>query len=226
MEEKHGWTITAARGSILTTRFRGEILLEFDMSSFLPNDKVSRPAQQENGHIALSYIGNDNTSEDSFSQGSVGRQFFADRITKRLLEIEQREWKVQDLLTFVSDCWTTASAVTKEEDHLNMHFPTGVVVSAGDALSIRSTMLLPNLATKVEVLFDVDCGFAKGENILLVKPTARVVYGERYNQPRMCEFLAASISASVSLEKVEGKMSWCEAVQDLEQRLIARGKKS
>ena len=56
-----------------------------------------------------------------------------------------------------------------------------------------------------------------------VKTDVKVVYGEKYDQPKMGEFLGMWTGGKVG--GMEDVAKWAEGVEDLRVRLIKRGKK-
>ncbi|KAK5006841.1 hypothetical protein LTR39_005554, partial [Cryomyces antarcticus] len=75
--------------------------------------------------------------------------------------------------------------------------------------------------TKVSVSFEIGAAVGGGKRGAVVetnvKADVRVVYGEKYDEGKMTEFLGKKLSGSV-----EG---WVEGVAELRGKLIARGKK-
>ena len=91
-----------------------------------------------------------------------------------------------------------------------------------DAMVVRASILLRAMRTKVEVRFDVRVKSGEGVAPLGidVKSSAKVCYGEGLKEKKMMEFLESKIKG------VEGRGFWVRAVRELEERLIARGKKA
>ena len=99
---------------------------------------------------------------------------------------------------------------------------TEATIMSDEVMAIRSLILLKAMRTKVEVVFEVKVSSGEGvEDLGLdVKANARVVYGEGLNEKKMSEFLESKI------KRMEERGIWVRAVGDLEERLIARGKKT
>ena len=91
-----------------------------------------------------------------------------------------------------------------------------------EAMVVRASILLRAMRTKVEVGFEVRVRSGEGAAPLgiNVKSSARVCYGEGLKEKKMMEFLESKIKG------VDGKGVWARAVRELEDRLIARGKKA
>jgi len=84
---------------------------------------------------------------------------------------------------------------------------------------------LPVVGTKMLVDFEVLATVENMEMLVKVLPRARVVYGEKYKEDRMTEFLRGRVERSVAESGSEGAASWADAVKDLRNRLIAQGRK-
>ena len=78
------------------------------------------------------------------------------------------------------------------------------------------------MRTKVEVVFEVKV--RSGEVVAAlgvgVKVNAKVCYGENLKEKNMADFLESRVKG------VEGPGVWVTAVGELEEKLIARGKRS
>ena len=92
-------------------------------------------------------------------------------------------------------------------------------------MAIRSFILLNAMKTKVEVVFEVKVRSGDGVACLNVgvKSNAKVCYGEGLNEKKMGEFLESKIAGKGKGAKERGV--WAKAVGELEERLVARGKK-
>lgn len=100
-------------------------------------------------------------------------------------------------------------------------------------------MLVAPLQTRVEVVLTLSAlspggGGGGGGLEVVVVPEVRVVYGESFNVGKMTEFLAGRIGnvggggggggKEGDDGKEGGEMGWDEAVLELYQRLLAKGK--
>jgi kinetochore protein Spc7/SPC105 len=225
LENKYGWTITTCDGNAPTMSFHREIELTFDMGSFLPNRR-SKALKARNSPVDVVYIGD--LSEHNPSPYSVEKQFFIQRIKMHLQGLRQGQVHVKDLLTSVGTSWCQARAVTEEIRLLNHVCFTEAMVTSERGLSVKSTLILGRLATKIHVVFDIAMSADNASAAVEVQPTASVAYGERFNEGKMGEYLAARIGEKVTgdgMEK-EAKGSWARAVKSLRDRLVAQGKSS
>ena len=135
----------------------------------------------------------------------------------RLQCLIQHLTPIKDVLAFISSAWDQATTVSAEVKALNLTYITTPQIQSDDILGVKANILLNNMRTKVEALFEVRVG---GDGLGLsvdLKPFARVVYGEILKEAKMGEFLAQKIG--------QKGISWAEAVRELEGRLITRGKK-
>ena len=152
---------------------------------------------------------------------------------------------MKDILTFVQTTWSLADTVAEETRILNLRYITTATILSETALAVKATVLLPALErkTKVEVQFLVDIspsssrasdgvdgsGIVRGLDGVQarVESSAKVVYGEKFNEEKMGDFLRGRIVGEVTgaMEKGEAKGSWGVAVGELAARLgVGRGK--
>ena len=78
------------------------------------------------------------------------------------------------------------------------------------------------MKTKVEIVFEISVRSGEGVDALGVdvKANAKVCYGENLKEKNMAEFVESRIKG------VQGPGVWVNAVGELEEKLIARGKKT
>ncbi len=118
--------------------------------------------------------------------------------------------------------------VVEDINSLTLNCPTEVSKTSDSSIVVRATLLLVPLSSKVELQFHVAANTGVNGLEILVDPQASVVYGERFNEKKMSEFLHSRVGVSGSSPQEKdgkGKQSWSEAVAELEERLLARGKK-
>ena len=108
---------------------------------------------------------------------------------------------------------------------LGVHFRTEPAILSDENMAVNSSVLLRATKTKVNVAFEV--GIRSGEGVagldVTVKPSARIVYGEPLNRKKLGDFLEQRLVARKA-EHGEGTR-WVQVVGELEERLIARGRK-
>ena len=100
---------------------------------------------------------------------------------------------------------------------------TDELILSDERMAIDAFIILANLKTKVRARFLVEANMALGGLITATKVEAKVVYGERYDEAKMSEFLSQFTGSSVG--NVEEMRRWAEGVEDLKGRLLKRGKK-
>lgn len=98
-------------------------------------------------------------------------------------------------------------------------------------MAVRTTVLLAALKTKVELMFNIHGQSTPTGIEFTIKPEARVVYGEQFKVDKIIEFLQMKIGTVVDSEHAYGDgersnlMTWSDTVVELQERLLARGKK-
>ncbi|KAG4412265.1 hypothetical protein IFR04_014591 [Cadophora malorum] len=223
IEKEHGWTITGVSGTTTSMTYRKEIELVFDASSFLANDSSSPAKQPVNSRIDLWYIGANR--EMNPLPLTAEKDFFLQSIRDHIRGLNQSKTQVKDLLNSVSVSWNKASKVVDDIRLLTISCPTEVSKTSDDSIAIKSSLLIGPLTTKVEIVFHLTS--TSGENGINVEisPRATVVYGERFNEPKMGEFLLNRCGDVVEEKGQTTKEFWGNAVAELGEKLLARGRK-
>ncbi|KAH7327069.1 putative kinetochore protein spc7 [Rhexocercosporidium sp. MPI-PUGE-AT-0058] len=223
MEKEHGWTITGVSGTTTSMTYRKEIELVFDASSFLENNSGSPTKQPVSSRIDLWYIGANR--ELNPLPLTAEKDFFLQSIRDHIRGLPQSQTQVKDLLNAVSVSWNKASKVVEDIRLLTISCPTEVSKTSDDSILIKSSLLIGPLTTKVEINFHLTS--TSGENGIDVEisPRASVVYGERFNEPKMGEFLLNRCGDVVEEKGHSTKDSWGNAVAELGEKLLARGRK-
>ena len=139
--------------------------------------------------------------------------------------LQQSQTKVKDLLAFVSSSWEIASTIAEQARVLGVSYITEPTITSDEIIAIRSFILLNAMRTKVEIVFEVKVRSGDGVASLNlgVKASAKVCYGEGLKEKAMGDFLDSKIAGKG--KGVKGKGVWAKAVKELEERLVARGKK-
>lgn len=237
LEATHGWTITAVNELALTMTYNRTLQLFFTPKAFLPKGSKSVTGAGENAPISLTYIAD--ARENRPQPLTTEKRFFLQIIRAQLQCLQQSSTKTKDLLHFVAESWQSACAIADEARVLGISYITEATITSDEAMAIRSVILLTPMRTKVEVGFEVKVrsGAGSGEDGVVdaltvgVQATAKVVYGESLKEKKMGEFLESKIKGSSSLTTTtngEGERRrglWAEAVRELEERCLARGKK-
>lgn len=194
--------------------------LFFTPASFRSSES---PAKLENSPISLTYIAD--AHEYHPQPLTTEKRFFLQIMRAQLQCLQQSQTKVKDLLAFVSSSWETASTIAEQARVLGVSYITEPTITSDEAMAIRSFILLNAMKTKVEVVFEVKVRSGDGVASLSVgvKSRAKVCYGEGLKEKKMGEFLESKIAVKGKGAKESGV--WAKAVGELEQRLVARGKK-
>lgn len=220
LEDAHGWTIVSAAESAITMTFNRTLQLFFTPASFKSNNSS---AESENSPISLTYIAD---AHEYHSQPlTTEKRFFLQIMRAQLQCLQQSRTKVKELLTFVSTGWEIASTIAEQARVLGVSYITDPTITSDEVMAIRSLILLNAMKTKVEVVFEVKVRSGDGVASLAVgvKSTAKVCYGEGLKEKKMGDFLESKIARKGKGGKERGV--WAKAVGELEERLVARGKK-
>lgn len=109
---------------------------------------------------------------------------------------------------------------------LGISYITESMILSDEVMKVQSILLLRDIRTKVELGFEVRV--KDGEKVLeshiTVRPSARVMYGEELKEKRMVEFLDQRINVKRGQGQADTGI-WAKVVGELEEKLIARGKK-
>ena len=171
--------------------------------------------------ISLTYIAD--VHEQHPQALTTERRFFLQIMRAQLQCLPQSRTKIKDLLDFVSGTWEQALKIAEEARILGISYITDATIISDEAMHVRSVVLLRDMRTKVDVRFHVTMSGMENatERRVIVRPCTKVLYGEELKEKKMTEFLD---------QKTEGWKgvvagSWAGAVRELEEKLIARGKK-
>jgi len=132
---------------------------------------------------------------------------------------------VKDLLKAVSVAWNKVNSVQDDIHLLNVSCPTEIAKTSDNSILVKSMLLIGPLTTKVEIAFHLTCHSREDGINVEVSPSATVVYGERFNEPKMREFLLNRCGDDVEEKGQTTKVSWGAAVTELGDKLLARGRK-
>jgi kinetochore protein Spc7/SPC105 len=203
--------------------YQKEIELVFDASSFLSTKVNTAGKRSQNSRIDLWYIGANR--ELNPLPLTTEKEFFLQSIRDHVRGLPQAQTPIKDLLTAVSVSWNKATTVVDDIRLLNVSCPTEITKTSDESIMIKSALLIGPLTTKVEISFHLTS--RSGENGIDVEvcPRAAVVYGERFNEPKMGEFLLNRCGDAVEEKGAGTKFSWGAAVAELADKLLARGRK-
>lgn len=221
IEREHGWAITGVSGTTTSMTYRKEIELVFDAGSFKTSGSPKQ--QQSNSRIDLWYIAA-NRELDPLPL-TVEKDFLLQNIRDHIRGLPQAKTPVKDILHAVSSAWNKANAVQDDIRLLKISCPTTIAKTSDNSILVKSTVLIGPLESKVEVAFHLTCQSDDVGISVEVSPSAKVVYGERFNEPKMAEFLLNRCGDEVEEKGHTTKMRWGNAVAELGQKLLARGRK-
>lgn len=227
LEQQYGWAITSAADGTLTMTYKRTLQLYFCPHSFQSSGYhvEGAPVQANaNAPISLAYIAD--AHEYHPHPLTTEKRFFLQIMRAQLQFLEQPKVKVNELLTFVSGGWEKACRIAEEARVLSGQYITGSTILSDESLAVKCVILLREMKTKVEVVFEV--GVRSGAGAagidIAVQPTARLVYGEQLDAKKIGDFLEQRIGGKRKEKGADGGR-WAQAVKELDERLVARGKK-
>lgn len=224
-EKQYGWTITGVTGTVTSMTYRKEIELVFDASSFLSERLHSTESEKKpvNSRIDLWYIGA--SREINPIPATPEKNFFLQCIRDHVRGLCQADTSIKDLLNAVGASWNKSRTVVDDIRLLNVSCPTELLKTSDNSITIRSMLLIAPLASKVEIEFSLTSESGEKGIEVKVEPSGRVVYGERFNEGKIGQFLLTRCGGVVEQREERKMMSWGSAVAELGDKLLARGRK-
>jgi kinetochore protein Spc7/SPC105 len=220
MEREYGWTITGVSGTTTSMTYRKEIELVFDAASFANGTRKKNAA---NSRVDLWYIAANRASCPVPLTPEL--DFFLKNIRDHVRGLPQAQTHVRTLLIAVSTAWNKANAVANSIRLLRVSCPTEIMKTSDNSMLVKPMLLIAPLTSKVEITFQVTCHSSIDGINIGISPSAAVVYGERFNEPKMREFLLNRCGNHIEERGQATKVSWGAAVAELEEKLLARGRK-
>ena len=260
LERKHGWAIVGADSGNVRMTYKRKIELVFDAAAWGPNSQHDARQEAEVKYYRPSsrpiHSLHDGVAMEDMSLIEPVESFFLDAIKTRVQGLPREGTRHKQLLGVVSGAWDTALLATLNVRMLNTTHKTRVVRHGDDGKTMQITcqVLIRPLKTKVEVCFTVAAAASGSEQTLHfgVSTRAQVLYGERFNEQKMGEFLrvrlaehaddddaAAAADAAektkeeerkkclgqIGAAKITKNVLWVDAVGELQKSLISRAKK-
>ncbi|RKF54220.1 putative chromosome segregation protein [Erysiphe neolycopersici] len=236
IEELYGWTITDVSSTKMSMTYQKEIRLVFNVLFFTENMRPKR--ELIDPQINIEYVGS--TQKSHLLSVITKTEFFIPCIKKYVQqEAIQKQFNVRVLLDFVSKSWKKAEKIAQDIHLLTLSCPTEIIELAETSMAIRSTLLIGPLTTKVAFTFYLSANNNNNDNNdnndnntieisqevdFVIKTKASVIYGERFNELKMAEFLINRCgNDTINITK---SSSWGDAVEELGEKLLARGRKS
>ncbi|PQE13516.1 Spc7 kinetochore protein [Rutstroemia sp. NJR-2017a WRK4] len=222
IEKKHGWTITGVSGTTTSMTYRKQIELVFDASSFKSNASATT-SKPVNTRIDLWYIAANR--ENNPLPLTPEKEFLLQCIRDHIRSYPQSQTEIKTLLNAVSSAWNKTSRVADDLELLNIICPTETTKTSDTSILVKSMLLIAPLTTKVEIALNLKCQSSEDSFVIEIDPSAKVVYGERFNEPKMREFLLNRLGNHVEEKGQGSSVSWGDAVAELGDKLLARGRK-
>ena len=220
LEKEHGWTIAGVSGTTISMTYRKEIELVFDAASF---SNSARTKRAPNSRVDLWYIAV--TRESRSAPLTPELDFFLKNIRDHVRGLPQAQTTIRTLLREVSTAWNKANAVATSIRLLKVSRPTEITKTSDNSILVKSTLLIAPLTTKVEITFQLTCHGGIGGINVSISSSAAVVYGERFNEQKMGEFLLSRCGNHIEEKGQATKVSWGAAAAELGEKLLARGRK-
>ncbi|KAL1616460.1 hypothetical protein SLS54_008362 [Diplodia seriata] len=237
LEKEHGWLITSASASAesktVTMTYRNDLQLFFHPDAFAPHaaaaaaaDPSSSASSPSGRPISLTYIGD--------APLSTTKRFFLQVLRATLHSLPQASTRAAHLLAHVARGWDACRAVAADARRLALAHAVDEAILSDERLAVSAAVLLPQVQSKVAVSFEIavdtyntndgDEGRDLAQGLRTrVNVRAQAVYGEAYKEAKMAAFLQQCVGEEV---RVGGRPGWGEAVGDLRERLVARGRKA
>jgi kinetochore protein Spc7/SPC105 len=177
-----------------------------------------------NAPISLTYVGDqDHISNSRPRPLTTTKRFFLQLLRAHLHSITQSQTSISTLLKTITSVWNIALSVAEAVRLLEQVCLTDEMILSDERIAIDAFIILADLKTKVRARFVVEANMACDNLVTATRVEARVVYGERYDENKMSEFLSQFTGSSIG--SVEEMSRWAEGVEDLKGRLLKRGKK-
>lgn len=203
--------------------YQREIELSFDVNILLLPTSTPIEKLPSSLPVHLNLIGLDQSFD--YLPRDTENEFFSICMLDYLRGIKYGEKTAKSLLDSVSTSWNKVKKVLNEIDLLSLSYQTETSIESVSSLKIKSTLLLVPLATKILISFLL--GIKSGDNGINIEitPKIRVIYGERFNEPKMEEFIRSRCGDVVAGIGRATTPSWKDTVDELGKKLFARGKK-
>jgi kinetochore protein Spc7/SPC105 len=219
LEQTLGWSLISASESSITIA-HADLHLTFDPHSWMTQSNTPDP-ESPNSPVHLTYVGP--LRDKPHHPRATLRRFFLQVLRAHTLSLPQYRTRASTLLAVVRAGSDLAQRVDAALAALSVMGVTEACIEGDERVALRSVLLLPELRTKVHVRFAIDVAIM-GEAVEgRVRVSANVVYGEKYDEPKMADFLEKFIQGRVgSSDEVR---QWADGVEDLKSRLLRRGRR-
>jgi len=212
--------MASASPNTLTLTYLTDLELFFHLSSFQSSSETEQP----NAPISLSYVGDEERTSNLKPRSlTTTKRFFLQLLRAHLHSIPQYQTPIASLLNVISSGWNAALALSEAVRVLNLSCMNDEVILSDERMAVDTMLLLPTLQTKVKARFEIAASPVGEAMETNVQVQAQVVYGERYDEAKMGEFLTGFAGGPIG--SIEGMGRWAEGIEDLRVRLIRRGRK-
>ncbi|KAF2402789.1 Spc7-domain-containing protein [Trichodelitschia bisporula] len=220
IEQRTGWSVVAVTASpkTLTLKYRSDLELFLNPDAFIT--KKASPASGPNSPISLTYVGDVSQPSSRARPLTTTKRFFLQLLRAHVHALPQCETRVQTLTGTISAVWDAALRIAEGVRKLDLVFMTKEVILGDETMAVDTVLLLTKLKTKVQIRFEVVARLGEGTVSVEVGVKAKVAYGERYDEAKMSEFLKQFVNGGD-----DDAIRWVTGMEDLQARLIKRGKK-
>lgn len=196
----------------MSLAYKREIEIVFDVTAFR--------GHRANSTIDIWYIAVNR--EQNPLPKTAEKEFFLQTIRDHARALPHDSTEVSHFLRSVQTAWDKANFVSSQIERLNATFPTTVRRTSDSSIAITTSLLLVPLESRVEVKLNLYTE-TNGDGLeMILKPEAKVMYGEHFNVPKVADFLSTRIGKAVGA----GEEQWSDVMVELHGRLIARGRKA
>jgi kinetochore protein Spc7/SPC105 len=214
LEDKYGWTITGIDGNVLTLVYKQRVELVFDINCFVSNAGQTAPIQRD-GPLTV------RLAFEPIQAEALEYGFFNSILQRYLLSFDQSATQVRHLLQTVSQFWDKVEILLEERRLLHTKCFTTPIVE-DDKLQFQSILFLRELKTKAHAIIEIS---VTNDAVIEIQPQMKLVYGEKFNEGKMTQFLQTRISPTLEVYEKKDCGSWRNAVAELANKLILQKRK-
>jgi kinetochore protein Spc7/SPC105 len=221
LEGRHSWSLVSLNGPAVTLAHKKILQLTFHPSAFISNSSAPS-SSSPNADISLRYVGPEDI--DASTPSATAKRFFLQLLRAKVYAIPQCHTRVSELVRFIQQGWDLCARAEEAVRALEVTCVSDVFICGDEKLAIEANLLLNSLRTKVRIRHELSVAASLHTGLeASVQVRAKVVYGEKYDEPKMGEFLMQFVKGRVgSSEEV---LDWAKGMEDLRERLVRRGRK-
>ena len=228
IEHRWGWTIASIAGSVIQMTYKRQLLLALRVPS------CNSPTESDSlSSVEVALCNSILTAKPQPERQEPSEYiyvFFINLINEHLRAKGQSVHNMADMFALISNLWSKAVTLAEEVRSLHLFYPSSVTVNPEKTgVLLQLPVLLPSLRTKLALIFEINCSALNSQQnpVVSVLPHAAIVYGNRFDEGKMKDFLARRICQNVSAGAQESKTGgrWIEAVEALSDALASQGQK-